>query len=53
MVSWITRAAMEFVGLAALGQSFDPLTEDAKEHPYVTALKLLGYAQKKPSSATI
>lgn len=42
MVSWITRAAMEFVGLAALGQSFDPLTEDAKEHPYVTALKLLG-----------
>ncbi|KAH6909120.1 cytochrome P450 [Coprinopsis sp. MPI-PUGE-AT-0042] len=38
---WLTRAALELVGQSGFGYSFDPLTEDAKEHPFVTSVKLI------------
>ena len=45
MVSWLTRGALEILSENALGYTFDPITEDHKEHPYVTAVKGLGYVQ--------
>ena len=41
MFEWLTRAALELIGQSGFGYSFDPLTEDAKEHPFVTSVKLL------------
>ncbi|KAH6910599.1 cytochrome P450 [Coprinopsis sp. MPI-PUGE-AT-0042] len=38
---WLTRAALELIGQSGFGYSFDPLTEDAKEHPFVTSVKNL------------
>lgn len=42
MVPWMTRGALEIVGQAALGHSFDTLTEDHTENPYITSMKSLG-----------
>ncbi|KAF6762398.1 cytochrome P450 [Ephemerocybe angulata] len=42
MVTWMTRVALEIVAQAGLGQSFDPVTESKKEHPYISAMKLIG-----------
>ncbi|KAH6909121.1 cytochrome P450 [Coprinopsis sp. MPI-PUGE-AT-0042] len=44
---WLTRAALELIGQSGFGYSFDPLTEDAKEHPFVTSVKLLQPTQQK------
>ncbi|KAH6910598.1 cytochrome P450 [Coprinopsis sp. MPI-PUGE-AT-0042] len=38
---WVTRTALELIGQGGFGYSFDPLTEDVKEHPFVTSVKLL------------
>ncbi len=39
MVNWMGRTALELMGQAGLGYSFDPLVEDSKDS-YGTALKL-------------
>lgn len=39
----MSRAALELIGQGGLGYSFDPLTSDAVPHPYVRAIKGLGY----------
>jgi hypothetical protein len=39
MAQWMARTALEIIGQSGLGYSFDPLTENAPEHPYVTAAK--------------
>lgn len=41
MLQWFGRTALELVGQAGLGFSFDPLTEDHIERPYVKAIKNL------------
>ncbi|KAI0641776.1 cytochrome P450 [Trametes meyenii] len=43
MVDWMGRVALEFIGQAGLGYSFDPLVED-KSDKYATALKAFSYA---------
>jgi hypothetical protein len=40
-MSWMTRTALELIGQSGLGYSFDPLTEDGKQHPYSKAVKQL------------
>ncbi|KAF6762408.1 cytochrome P450 [Ephemerocybe angulata] len=42
MLTWTTRTALEIVAQAVLGQSFDPVSETHEEHPYISAMKLLG-----------
>ncbi|KAJ2926779.1 hypothetical protein H1R20_g10302, partial [Candolleomyces eurysporus] len=37
---WMARTALELIGQSGLGYTFDPLTENAPEHPYVTAAKM-------------
>ncbi|THU97782.1 cytochrome P450 [Dendrothele bispora CBS 962.96] len=41
MLSWLSRAALEFIGRSGLGYSFDPLTNDMSEHEYTRNLKEL------------
>ncbi|KAF8183371.1 cytochrome P450 [Pholiota molesta] len=41
VMSWMTRTALELIGQSGLGYSFDPLTEDGKQHPYSKAVKQL------------
>lgn len=38
VAQYMTRAALELIGQAALGRCFDPLTEEG-QHPYAEALK--------------
>ncbi|KAH6887850.1 cytochrome P450 [Coprinopsis sp. MPI-PUGE-AT-0042] len=38
---WLSRGALELIGQSGFGHSFDSLTEDSKEHPYMTAVKQL------------
>lgn len=38
MITWMGRTALELVGQAGLGYSFDPLTEEAQDL-FGTALK--------------
>ena len=42
MLHWMGRAALEMVGQAGLGHSFDPLVED-REDPYSQAVKGIAY----------
>jgi hypothetical protein len=35
----MTRTMLEFTGQSGFGYSFDSLTEDSEEHPFVTSLK--------------
>jgi hypothetical protein len=37
---WMTRTALELVGQAGLGHTFDPLMDDEVPH-YITAVKQL------------
>ncbi|KAJ2919030.1 hypothetical protein MD484_g1462, partial [Candolleomyces efflorescens] len=37
---WMARTALELIGQSGLGYTFDPLTENAPEHPYVAAAKM-------------
>lgn len=39
----MTRTALELIGQSGLGYSFDPLTEDGKEHRFSVSAKLLVY----------
>ncbi|KAF8072008.1 cytochrome P450 [Lyophyllum atratum] len=41
ILHWMTRAALEMIGLCGLGCSFDPLTEGAVAHPFSKAAKEL------------
>ncbi|KAL0947926.1 hypothetical protein HGRIS_010557 [Hohenbuehelia grisea] len=41
MLEWVARTALELVGQAGLGFSFDPLTEDGPVHPYSASMKNL------------
>lgn len=51
MLGWMGRTALELMGQAGLGYSFDPLVADAADE-YGTALKNLVYAypSRIPSS---
>lgn len=51
VLSWMTRTALELVGRSGLGYSFDPLTENGKEHPYSVSVKNL--VSVSHSSATL
>ena len=42
MLQWMSRTALELIGQAGVGVSFDPLTED-KENPYADAMKAFQY----------
>ena len=42
ILSWMGRTALELIGQAGLGYSFDPLVED-REDPYGQAVKALVY----------
>ncbi|KAI0754321.1 cytochrome P450 [Daedaleopsis nitida] len=48
MLSWMGRAALELIGQAGMGYSFDPLTADAPD-AYNNAIKALEPAQVKTS----
>ncbi|KAJ4473285.1 cytochrome P450 [Lentinula edodes] len=39
ILSWMGRTALEIIGQAGLGYSFDPLTDDESFHPYSKAIK--------------
>ncbi|KAJ3853442.1 cytochrome P450 [Lentinula lateritia] len=41
ILSWMGRTALEIMGQAGLGYSFDPLTDDESFHPYSKAIKEL------------
>ncbi|THU79868.1 hypothetical protein K435DRAFT_518190 [Dendrothele bispora CBS 962.96] len=41
MLSWMSRTALELIGQAGLGYSFDTLEDDAVTHPYTMTLKKL------------
>jgi hypothetical protein len=42
-MGWMTRTALEIISQSGLGTSFDPISEDHVEHPYITSIKLLVY----------
>jgi len=39
VLSWMSRTALELVGQAGLGYSFDTMTDEAAAHPYTNILK--------------
>ncbi|KAE9392893.1 cytochrome P450 [Gymnopus androsaceus JB14] len=39
ILSWMGRTALEIMGQAGLGYSFDPLTDDESAHPYSRIIK--------------
>ncbi|KAK7466277.1 hypothetical protein VKT23_005005 [Stygiomarasmius scandens] len=41
MLSWMSRTALELIGQAGLGYSFDSLEDEAVTHPYVKTMKQL------------
>ena len=41
LLSWMSRTALELVGQAGLGYSFDTLKDDATAHPYTGVIKQL------------
>ncbi|KAJ8092743.1 hypothetical protein PM082_007072 [Marasmius tenuissimus] len=41
MLSWMSRTALELIGQAGLGYSFDPLTDEECAHAYPSVLKEL------------
>ncbi|KAK7466278.1 hypothetical protein VKT23_005006 [Stygiomarasmius scandens] len=41
MLSWMSRTALELIGQAGLGYSFDTLEDEAVAHPYVKIMKQL------------
>ncbi|KAK7466363.1 hypothetical protein VKT23_005090 [Stygiomarasmius scandens] len=41
ILSWLSRASLEFIGRSGLGYSFDPLKDDAPAHEYTRNLKEL------------
>ncbi|KAJ7475709.1 cytochrome P450 [Mycena latifolia] len=51
LVIWMSRTALELVGQAGLGHSFDPLTSD-EVPPYITSVKQATIAQGRITLAT-
>ncbi|KAF8825520.1 hypothetical protein HHX47_DHR6000111 [Lentinula edodes] len=41
ILSWMGRTALEIIGQAGLGYSFDPLTDEESSHPYSKMIKEL------------
>lgn len=41
LFEWLNRTALELIGQSGFGYSFDSLTQDQKEHQFVTSVKLL------------
>ncbi|KIK57094.1 hypothetical protein GYMLUDRAFT_46720 [Collybiopsis luxurians FD-317 M1] len=41
ILSWMSRAALELIGQAGMGYSFDPLTSEEATHPYTKIVKNL------------
>ncbi|KAJ3966774.1 cytochrome P450 [Lentinula raphanica] len=41
ILSWMGRTALEIMGQAGLGYSFDPLTDEESAHPYTRVIKEL------------
>ncbi|THU76568.1 cytochrome P450 [Dendrothele bispora CBS 962.96] len=41
MLSWMSRTALELIGQAGLGYSFDTLEDDTVTHPYIPTIKQL------------
>ncbi|KAJ3903852.1 cytochrome P450 [Lentinula edodes] len=41
ILSWMGRTALELIGQAGLGYSFDPLTDEESAHPYSQVIKEL------------
>ncbi|KAJ3853709.1 cytochrome P450 [Lentinula lateritia] len=41
ILSWMGRTALEIIGQAGLGYSFDPLTDEESSHPYSKMIKKL------------
>ncbi|KIK57096.1 hypothetical protein GYMLUDRAFT_773407 [Collybiopsis luxurians FD-317 M1] len=41
ILSWMARAALELIGQAGMGYSFDPLTSEEATHPYTKIIKQL------------
>jgi cytochrome P450 len=39
ILSWMGRTALELIGQAGLGYSFDPLTDEESAHPYTRVIK--------------
>ena len=39
MLDWMGRAALEIIGQAGMGHSFDPLTSESSSDPYTKAAK--------------
>lgn len=53
MLDWMGRAALEIIGQAGLGHSFDPLTSDCSD-VYTTAAKTYLYVeQSAPARCTV
>ncbi|KAL0579646.1 hypothetical protein V5O48_002342 [Marasmius crinis-equi] len=53
MLSWTSRTALELVGQAGLGYSFDPLTDEEHAHPYTAAMKELFPLQARMTWARV
>ena len=47
MLAWMTRTALELIGQAGLGYSFDPLVADSPDE-FALAVKSFGYAHHYP-----
>ena len=47
MLTWMGRTALELVGQAGLGWSFDPLVEDTVENNLGTAVKSFMYVSSR------
>ncbi|KAJ2912873.1 hypothetical protein MD484_g7526, partial [Candolleomyces efflorescens] len=43
---WITRASLEIIAQTGFGTSWDPITEEAEEHPFTASAKLIMYVFK-------
>lgn len=50
MLAWMSRTALELIGQAGMGYSFDDLEDEANAHPYVQAIKGLSCV---PSNSNI
>ncbi|KAJ2930397.1 hypothetical protein H1R20_g6706, partial [Candolleomyces eurysporus] len=46
-MNWVTRAALEIVAQSGFGTTWDPISEDHSEHPFITSAKLLGPVGRK------
>ena len=53
MLDWMGRAALEIIGKAGMGHSFDPLTSDDSSDPYTKAAKTYLCVSKASTCPTV